>query len=92
MTRTRFGRLWLAAAAVAAAIPALRSEVSATTGPTKNVACSLVGCSKGTQKCADVQAELSDPLVGKLSVTWYCYEPGGPEDDGLGEGGGEAVI
>lgn len=92
MTRTRFGRLWLTAAAVVAAIPAAHSDVSATTGPTKTVACNLVGCSKGTQKCADVHAELSDPLIGKISVTWYCYEPGGPEDDALSEGGGEDVI
>lgn len=91
MTRTRFGRIWLTAIAVAAAIPALGSDAAATTGPTKRVACQMVGCADGSRKCADVHAELSDPLIGKFSVTWYCYEAGGPEDGGDG-GDGEAII
>jgi hypothetical protein len=90
MQRTRFGKIWLAAAAVMAAIPATRSDVSATSGPTKSVACRLVGCSDGTKKCADVHGELSDPLIGKFSVTWYCYEPSGPGDDG--ENSGEEAV
>jgi hypothetical protein len=83
MTRTRIMQAWLAAVVTLTAVPALTMSappVSAEeAGPTKDAACKLISCSKGSQKCGDIQAELSDPVIGKFSVTWYCYEGGAGE-------------
>jgi hypothetical protein len=88
MRRNQLVTTWLLTAAVAA-IPATQMTASAeeTSGPTKKAACALISCTSGGAKCGDIHAELSDPLIGKFSVTWYCYEPGGS-----GEDGGEDVI
>jgi hypothetical protein len=80
MTRTHLVRTWLIAAAMAAAAPAGRLAASpiggdGETGPIKDSACKLVGCSKGDLMCAQAHGEVSDPLIGKVSVTWFCYEP-----------------
>ena len=48
----------------------------------RNIACLTVGCpiAKAGSKCADVKGELTNPTIGSLSVTYYCYfpEPGQP--------------
>lgn len=87
MTRTRIMQAWLAFAAIATAVPALTISVPSISaeeaGPTKTAACKLISCSGGSQKCGDIHAELSDPLIGKFSVTWYCYEGGGDDSGEL---------
>ena len=79
MTRSQIVRAWVIAAAVAAAVPAARLVAAPIggegAGPIKDVACRVVGCSTGEAKCAEAHGEISDPLIGKISVTWFCYEP-----------------
>jgi hypothetical protein len=74
---------WLAVALIFTAVPALTISAPSVraeeAGPTKDVACRVISCSRGSQKCGDIHAELSDPLIGKFSVTWYCYEGGAGE-------------
>jgi hypothetical protein len=83
MTRTRFGRLWFAGAALLAAIPGSALFADEVLGP-KDLLCAAAQCYNGDRKCADVKGEIKNPMgTGTISVTYYCYEAGRarPGDD-----------
>jgi len=83
MVGKRLVRAWVVVAGVAAVLSTGTARVSSaavkgggedSSESLKNVACKAVGCGNGPRACADVTGELSDPVVGKISVTWHCYE------------------
>lgn len=78
MTRTRIAQAWLFTAVLAAMAPSARlgaAPIGGDVGPLKDTACLAVGCTSGEKNCAEVLGEVSNPLVGKMSVKWFCYEP-----------------
>jgi len=84
MTRSKFIRISVICAAVAVMTAGLNVRTAravefwwATALTPRNLACLTVGCSTATtgSKCADVKGELSNPAVGTLSVTYFCYFP-----------------
>lgn len=87
-TRSRWGRQLVAAAIILVAVTMASSRLFAATsggeeetGPGKDETCKLLGCTKGPQACADAKVLLEFTGLGKIEVTWHCYqEPGTPDD------------
>ncbi len=41
----------------------------------KQRVCAFIGCPNGKKLCATTSGDLEIPRLGKISVTYYCYEP-----------------